>query len=327
METPRRRVAAEVARVARVVTAAFLLAGAFPVASPGAEATAPTAEATDGAAASAGAETPPRGGAARIVSLAPSVTETIFALGADDRLVAVSTFCDHPEAALRLPRAGDYLHPSIETIVALAPDVVIGVPTPGNQAAIATLHGLGVNVVIVSEDTLQDAWQSIRTIGAWAGKAEEAEAMVAEVRGRIEGVRARAARLASRRVLFVVGHDPLVVVGRGLFIDELIGIAGGINVGVVPGLEWPRLSLEAVVATAPDVIIDGAMGTEAGAALTEYWSAYASVPAVRDGRVRPHRSASLLRPGPRLGAAAEEIFALIHEGTGGVAAANRGTSR
>lgn len=269
---------------------------------------------------------PPPGGAARVISLAPSVTETVFALGAEDRLVAVSTFCDYPEAALRLPRAGDYLHPSVETIVALRPDVVIGVPTPGNQQAIETLRGLGVNVVVVSEDRLADAWSAIRAIGGWVGKPEEAEALVEKVRGRIDRVRDRAAQLPSRRVLFVVGHDPLVVAGRGLFIDELIGIAGGSNVGVVPGFEWPRLSLEAVVATAPDVIIDGAMGTEAGAALAEYWSAYASVPAVRDGRVRPHRSASLLRPGPRLGEAAEEMFALIHEDAPGapVASARRG---
>ena len=276
-------------------------------------------------ASAADGSTPPPGGAARVISLAPSVTETIFALGAEDRLVAVSTFCDYPEAARRLPRAGDYLHPSVETIIALAPDVVIGVPTPGNQPAIETLRGLGVNVVIVSEDTIDDAWASIRTIGGWVGKRAEAEAMVAKVHGQIDRVRDRAARLPRRRVLFVVGHDPLLVVGRGLFIDELIGIAGGSNVGVVPGREWPRLSLEAVVATAPDVIIDGAMGTEAGAALTEYWSAYSSVPAVRDGRVRAHRSASLLRPGPRLGEAAEEMFALIHEDAGDAPAASGGS--
>jgi iron complex transport system substrate-binding protein len=255
--------------------------------------------------------------AERIVSLAPSVTETIFALDAADRLVAVSTFCDHPAAALRLPRAGDYLHPSVETILALEPDVVIGVPTPGNQPAIETLRGLGVNVVVVAEDTLGDAWSTIRTIGDLVGKPAEADALVRRVAAQVDSVKRRAAGLPSRRVLFVIGHDPLVVAGRGLFIDELIGVAGGSNVGVVPGLEWPRLSLEAVVATAPDVIIDGAMGSEAGAALAEYWSAYASVPAVRDGRVRAHRSASLLRPGPRLGEAAEQMFALIHEDASG----------
>ena len=255
----------------------------------------------------------PVGGVARVVSLAPSITETIFALDGEDRLVAVSSFCDYPEEAKKLPRAGDYLHPAVETIVSLRPDVVIGVPTPGNQPAIETLRGLGLNVVVVGEDTIADAWQAMRTIGAWVGKAEAAESLVREVSARIDRVKARAAELPRRRVLFVVGHDPLVVAGSGLFIDELIGVAGGENVGVVAGLPWPRLSLEAVVAAAPDVIIDGAMGSEAGSSLLEYWKPYSSVPAVRDGRVRPHRSASLLRPGPRLGHAAEEIFALIHD--------------
>lgn len=258
---------------------------------------------------------PPEGGASRVVSLAPSVTETVYALGAEDRLVAVSSFCNYPEAARRLPRAGDYLHPSVETIVALRPEVVIGVPTPGNQAAVETLRGLGVNVVMVAEHTFQDTWEAIRTIGAWLGRAQEAERLIAEVQERIEGVRQRAVRQPRRRVLFVVGHDPLVVAGGGRFIDELIRVSNGENVGAIRGLEWPRLSLEAVVAAAPDVIIDGAMGSEAGRKLAEYWSAYTSVPAVRDGRVRAHRSDALLRPGPRLGLAAEELFLLIHGGT------------
>jgi iron complex transport system substrate-binding protein len=263
------------------------------------------------------ARVPPPGGVARVVSLVPSVTETVFALNGQDRLVGVSSFCDYPEEAAKLPRAGDYLHPSVETIVSLRPDVVIGVPTPGNQPAIDALRRLGLNVVVIPEDTIADAWRAMRTIGGWVGKPDAAESLVREVSARIERVKAHAAELPRRRVLFVVGHDPLVVAGDGLFIDELIGIAGGENVGVVSSLAWPRLSLEAVVAAAPDVIIDGAMGSEAGASLLDYWKPYASVPAVRDGRVRPHRSASLLRPGPRLGQAAEEVFALIHDGAGG----------
>jgi ABC-type Fe3+-hydroxamate transport system substrate-binding protein len=138
--------------------------------------------------------------------------------------------------------------------------------------------------------------------------------MVAELEGEIAAVRADAARLPRRKVLFVVGHDPLVAAGARLFIDELISAAGGDNVAAASGLSWPRLSLETVIAAAPDVIIDGAMGTEADQGLEAWWRQYASVPAVRAGRLWPQRSDALLRPGPRVGLGARELFEMIHAG-------------
>jgi iron complex transport system substrate-binding protein len=251
----------------------------------------------------------------RIVSLAPSVTETIFALDRGDRLVGVSTFCDYPPEKVRdLPRAGSYLTPNVERIVSLRPDAVIGVPTPGNQAAVEQLRSLGMKVVIVGEHTIDDTWGAIRTIGDWAGNASGAQALIDRLQGEIAAVRDEASRVPKQKVLFVVGHDPLVAAGAGLFIDELITIAGGTNVGATAGGQWPRLSLETVVAAAPDVIIDGAMGSEASQGLGIYWKSYASVPAVRAGRLWPQRSDALLRPGPRLGRAARELFEMIHAG-------------
>ncbi|HYC22022.1 MAG TPA: helical backbone metal receptor [Candidatus Bathyarchaeia archaeon] len=258
-------------------------------------------------------QTPPSGGARRVVSLVPSVTETVFALGEGARLVGVSTFCDWPPEARSLPRIGSYLEPAIEPIIALRPDVVIGVPTPGNQAAIARLRALGLTVVIVGETTLDDAWASMRTIGDWVDRRPQADALVARVQDELAQVRRRAAAAPPLRVLFVVGHDPLVAAGSGLFIDELITIAGGMNVAAKSGGKWPRLSLEAVVEAAPEVIIDGAMGSEeSSAAVESYWQPYRSLPAVRAGRVIARRSDEILRPGPRLGAAARELEEMIH---------------
>jgi iron complex transport system substrate-binding protein len=267
----------------------------------------------DGSAATAeGEPAPPPGGARRIVSLAPSITEAVFALGAEDRLVAVSDFCDFPEGARRLPRAGSYLTPSVETIVALRPDVVIGVPSPGNRAAVETLRRLGVAVVVVGEHTLADAFTAIRTVGRWVDGDAHADALVRRLERELDEVRARTSGRTPRRVLFVVGHDPLVVAGPGLYIDELIGVAGGRNVASGLSQAWPRLSLEAAVAAEPDVIVDGAMGSEeAGRALGAYWAPYRSIPAVRDGRVRAQRSDALLRPGPRVAEAARELERLL----------------
>jgi len=256
---------------------------------------------------------PPPGGVRRVVSLVPSVTETVFALERGDRLVGISTFCDYPPDAVRaLPRAGSYLTPNVERILALRPDVVIGVPTPGNQAAVEQLRALGVPVVIVGERTLEDTWQAIRTIGRWTGNDAGAAALVTRVEGEIAAVRADAARVPRRKLLFVVGHDPLVAAGSGLYLDELIDAAGGSNVAAAAGGSWPRLSLETVIAAAPEVIIDGAMGSEAGQGLEAYWQPYASVPAVRERRLWPQRSDALLRPGPRVGVAARELFEMIH---------------
>lgn len=272
----------------------------------------------DDAASSSGGARPPEGGARRIVSLAPSVTETVFALDRGDRLVGVSTFCDYPPEKVRdLPRAGSYLTPNVERIVSLRPDAVIGVPTPGNQAAVEQLRSLGLVVVIVGEHTIADTWSAIRTVGDWTGNPRGAAELVERLQGEIGAVRDAAARLPKRKVLFVVGHDPLIAAGSGLFIDELIGIAGGVNVAASAGGSWPRLSLETVVAAAPAVIIDGAMGSEAGQALAAYWKSYASVPAVRDGRLFPQRSDALLRPGPRIGRGARELFDMIHADAGG----------
>jgi len=263
----------------------------------------------------AAATEPPPGGARRIVSLAPSVTETVFALERGDRLVGVSTFCDYPPDELAaLPRAGSYLTPNVEQIVALRPDVVLGVPTPGNQAAVEQLRSLGLVVVIVGELTLADTWDAMRTIGRWTGNAAAADALIARLGAEIADVRERASRLPRRKVLFVVGHDPLVAAGSGLFIDELIGVAGGDNVAAGTGLSWPRLSLETVIAAAPEVIIDGAMGSEADRGLDAYWRQFASVPAVREGRLWPQRSDALLRPGPRVALGARELFEMIHAG-------------
>ncbi len=258
---------------------------------------------------------PPVDGARRIVSLAPSVTETIFALGAEDRLVAVSDQCEIPPGARELPRAGSYLEPSVETILSLRPGVVLGVPTPSNRVAVERLRTLGVPVAMVGEATLEDAWRAMIEVGRWVGREPEARTLVERLRREIEEVRVRSAHRGARRVLFVVGHDPLLVVGEGTFLDELLRATGATNVAAGAGQRWPRLSLEAVVAGAPDVILDGAMGSEGGSALFAWWKSFESLPAVREKRIRPVRSASLLRPGPHLGESAREIETLVWEGT------------
>ncbi len=249
----------------------------------------------------------------RIVSLAPSVTETLFALGAGEQLIGICTFCDFPRAVERIDRIGSYIAPNVEAIVAKAPDVVIGVP-PNSPEAVAALRRAGLKVVIVQVDTIEQIEAAMRTIAHEAGRDAQGETLLAELRQRMAAVRTRLEGAPQRRVLMVVGQNPLIAVGSGIFLNELITQAHGINIAADTNQQWPRFSLEVAVAKQPDVIIDGSMGSEEKdeTQLFGVWQNFPELPAVRNGRLYGRRSYTLLRPGPRLAEGFEEIARLIH---------------
>jgi iron complex transport system substrate-binding protein len=264
-----------------------------------------------GAAADPAAVSATAGPPARIISLAPSVTETLFALGAGPRVVAVSTYCDYPPEVQQLPKVGSFLTPSVEAIVALRPDVVIGVPSPGNHEAVATLRRLGIRVEISDAEHLDELPAVTRGIAAAAGVPEAGERLIAEIDDAMSAIRRRVAALPPRRVLMAIGQDPLVVVGHTSFLGELLGEARGVNVAPPAGA-WPHVNVEYVVARDPEVIIDSSMGTEERSEAGRYWQRFPSLAAVREGRVYAFRDYRALRPGPRLPAAFEDLARLIH---------------
>lgn len=248
--------------------------------------------------------------ALRIVSLAPAVTEMLFAVGAGPDVVGVTEFCDWPPAARNLPRVGSYVKPNVERVVSLRPDVVIAVPAPGNRADVESLGDLGLHVVVVREGpAIADVLDSIRTVAVEAGRADRGEAVIASVRARLEELRARLAEAPRRRVLVVVGRNPLVVAGRETLIDESLRAAGGENVaGDLAG--WPRLSVEAMIQRAPEVILDGSITHEGGAEPAFYREL--GLAAGRNGGVRALRLDEVLRPGPRLAEGVEKLAREIH---------------
>lgn len=248
---------------------------------------------------------------ARIVSLAPSVTETLFALGAGDRVVAVSDFCDYPPAATQLPRVGSFNAPSVEAVLGARPDVVIGAPSPGNHENVRTMQRLGVRIEIVDPERLADLPTVTRRIAAIAGVPEAGERLVATMAREMDAVRVRVAGARKPRVLMLVGQDPLIAVGPESFLGELLVEAGAVNLAPA-GEAWPRLNVEVVIAADPEVIIDSSMGTEAGTATLGYWTRFASITAVQHGRVHPFRSFEALRPGPRLAQALAELARVLH---------------
>lgn len=248
----------------------------------------------------------------RIISLAPSVTETLFALGAGDAVVGVSTYCDYPPEVAKIQRVGSFLTPNVEEIVALRPDLIIGVPSPGNADPVKTLQSLGLKVVIVEGDTVRQMRESIDTIAQAIGRPAAGRHLIEQIDARMDAIQERLRDAPQRRVLMAVGQKPLVAVGSGMFQDELIRMAHGINVACGTGLAWPHLNIEVVIAWAPEVIIDATMGTEENAHALDFWRQFPSLPAVREQRLYGYRSYQLLRPGPRMPDALDTIARTIH---------------
>lgn len=247
----------------------------------------------------------------KIVSLAPSVTETIFALGLGDRLVGVTTYCDYPAAAKRLPKIGSFMNPSLEAIVAKRPDLVIGVSGATDPAKAREMEALGLRVDLISLSSLAEILDSIKIIARLLGAPEAGETVASKITGQVRDVKKRIQHVTRRSVLLLVGFRPLIAVGRKNFIDELITLAGGENITGGASQPWLNIPEEFVVAKAPQVIIEAGMGSERDDS-HKRWRDLASIPAVKQGRVYSYPSDKILRPGPRVGEALEDIARLIH---------------
>ncbi len=265
----------------------------------------------------AGCAPPPRdlGGSERIVSLAPSVTEILFALDAGARLVGVCGHCNWPEAVERLPRVGGYLSPSVEAVLAVTPGLVIVVPSPGNREAVRAIERAGIPVLVVGDRTLADLRAAVHAIAGAIGEPARGDALVAKIDADLDAVRQRVAGLPPQRVLLVVGHRPLIVAGGGTLQDELLRVAGGTNVAADVGQAFPQIAAEVVVERAPDGILDAAMGTEEGG--RDLFAPLTSVPAVAQGRVLAVAPDALFRAGPRVGEAAAALATALHPGAPG----------
>jgi iron complex transport system substrate-binding protein len=256
---------------------------------------------------------PVAGAARRIVVLAPSATETVFALGVGDRVVGVCGQCDYPAEAAALPKVGGYLSPSVESVLAATPDLVIAVPSPGNREAVRAIERAGVRVLVVQDRRLEDLWSSIETIAGALDIPAAGERLTTDLRAALDAVRTRVAGRPRARVLLVVGHSPLIVAGGGTLQGELLDVAGGENVAGDVGSAWPQVSPELVVARAPDVIVDAAMGTEAGA--RDLFAGLTTVPAIANGRIEAVSSDAIFRAGPRVATGAALLADAIHPDT------------
>jgi iron complex transport system substrate-binding protein len=251
---------------------------------------------------------PPR----RIVSLVPSVTETLFAIGAGERLVGVTDFCDYPAEARRKPSVGGMVAPSLEALVALRPDLVIATTAGNREETFAQLQRLGMPVYLVNPVRVTDVLDLVSRLGALSGREAAAGALVASLDRRIRLVADRVAPLPRPRVLYVLWPEPLIVPGRGALVSELLALAGADSVTADGNEPYPRFSLEAAIARRPEVIILASHGSGQGLMARERWERFGALPAISAGRLHTADGSLLHRYGPRMVDGLEELARLVH---------------
>ncbi len=287
----------------------FLLLGALSLAACRGERTAlppsdlPTREITDGL----GKKTKLPAKIDRAVSLAPNLTEIAFAVGAGDRLVGVTSFCDYPEQAKQIQKIGDTLNPNVETIIALKPQVVLVSTASQMENFTKTLEQQNIAVFVTSPNSLDDIYGSISQLGEIFGTAEQAARLVDEMKRRVAAVEAKTADAKKMRVFAQIDKNSLYTVGKDSFITDLIRRAGGESLTADLTTAYPKISRETALALKPEAIIvsDSENNREPN-------EVFADSPAVRNGKVFRVNADLLSRPGPRVVDGLEQIAKNLH---------------
>ncbi len=191
----------------------------------------------------------------RVVCLTPSVTDTVYALGAGNVVVGVSDYTKYPAEAVKKPSVGQVLNPSLEAVVALHPDLVIGVGDLNTEVVVLKMEKLGIPVFLVVPHGLGGIYRSIENIGKVLNREREASQLVSSLRGREEAVRKRVSGKPALRVLLPLSDDPVITIGKNAFLTELIAAAGGRSVTDDLAQDWPSISMEAILARQPDYLL------------------------------------------------------------------------
>lgn len=250
----------------------------------------------------------------RIVSLAPSVTEILYVLGAGDAVVGVTDFANHPPEVKTKPTVGGGINPNLEAIVALQPDLVLVSADANRWDTLTQLDHLKIPAYGVKPVGVEGVFISIAKIGEIVGRHGEAERVIADMRRRMTAVSEKVKNRPPPKVLYAVWIDPLVVAGQGTVIHDLIQMAGGEN--VVQEAGFPRYSLERIFLHPPDVVIlalDG--GGPGDQEILHRLPGWKEMRAVRDGAAHVLDANVMNRPGPRIVEAVEVLAALFHPGT------------
>lgn len=215
----------------------------------------------------------------RIITLAPNVTETVYALGQGDKIVAVSHQCDYPTGVKKKKRVGDMINPSLEMIVTLKPDLVIMTDDGNPKSVWEKLQGLNIPTYVYGPRRLKDLGPEIRKMGFALGVGQEGRKLARQVESDISKYRLEAGKSRGRRAIFVLQTRPVIVAGRGTAIDDVMNLLGLHNIALPYGLNYPTISREQIVSFNPEVIF---VGHDAVKAEVLKWE---EIEAVRLGRI------------------------------------------
>jgi iron complex transport system substrate-binding protein len=257
----------------------------------------------------------------RIVSMAPSITEVLFAVGLEDKIVGVTKYCDYPPEARKIERVGGYLDPNYEVILRLKPDIVVLLPE--HMSSQASLKELNLPVLQVNHKSLEGIRNSIRSIGAIGGKQEAADSIVQDIQRRINKIRTKTAGLPKPKVMVCIGRNmgsgslqDMYIAGQDDFYAPMIEIAGGVNAYREGTVKFPVVTAEGILQMDPDVIIDvipdmKERGWQEPDIIKE-WHKVEHVSAVKNNRIYIFSQDFVAIPGPRFVMILEEMARVIH---------------
>lgn len=257
------------------------------------------------------AETPQR-----LVSLAPSNTEILFALGLGDKVVGVTDFCDYPEEAKAIEKVGG-IEPNLEKLVDLDPDLILAIGGSPAQVEKATeMEKLDLTVIVLEPGDIEGIMSNIELVGQATGAEKEAGELVAELQKRFDDITAKAKGAESQPKVFfeLDATDPSkpYTPGPGSFIDALITLAGGSNVGAGAKMQWAQLSTEEIIAQDPEVIVLGDANYGVTAEMVKERPGWSVITAVKEGAIYPIDDVLISRPGPRIIDGLEALARIIH---------------
>jgi len=249
----------------------------------------------------------------RIVSLAPNITEILFALGLDDRIIGVTKHCNYPNEALKKTSVGSYIDLNIEKILALKPDLVIATADGNEKGSVERLAAFKIPVLITNPKNLDEVFEAVKIIGHITKKENRAKNLIRSLKKRSNRVIQACLPLSHPRVFLQINEHPLITVGKDTFHNSLIKQAGGINISGKESIKYPKYSLEQVLRSNPEVILITSM--ERGVAAErkkERWRQWNQLQAVKLGRIYILDSDLLDRPSPRLVDGLEALARAIH---------------
>lgn len=251
--------------------------------------------------------------ARRIISLAPSITEILFALGLNEEIAAITNFCDYPEAVLGKPRIGGFVNPDTEKIVSLKPDLIIGIRDGNRMDTVHRLNDFGFPVYLIDPKGFDGVLGTIKNIGDVVGREKESRRLIKELVDKRENMITLTRSLSKPKVFFQVGDVPLITVGKGTLADDLIRLAGGRSISENELVSYPSYGIETILARAPEIIIMTSMESKKDHMnLVKKWQNWKSIPAVKMNAIYVIDSNLVDRPTPRIAEGLEALARIIH---------------